>query len=60
MFLIKKKRVSAFYPDEGGWCNGVVKWFNTKLSKLRVVYADGSDDYILPEDINGVDVILKS
>ena len=28
------------------------------MGRLRVQYIDGTDDYIPPEDINGVDVIL--
>ncbi len=53
-------QISAFYPDEGGWFDGTITWYNTQMGRLRVQYIDGTDDYIPPEDINGVDVILKT
>ena len=51
--------ISAFYPTEGGWFDGRVEWYNTSMGKLRVVFADDSDDYIAPDEIDGIDVILK-
>ena len=51
--------VRAFYGDEGGWFQGKIMWYNTKMDKLRVYYEeDGSDDYITVEEIDGVDIIL--
>ena len=49
----------VLYEDEDGWFDGTITWYNTQLGKLRVVFEDDSDDYILPEDINRVDVFLK-
>ena len=44
---------------KGGGLKGVVTWYNTNLEKVRVLYEeDGSDDYIMPEEINGIDIIL--
>ena len=52
--------LSAYYPDEGGWFDGTVTWYNTRLEKLRVLFLDESDDYIHIEEINGVDIMLKT
>ena len=52
-------KITAFYPDEGGWFKGCITWYNAQRSKLRVCFEeDGSDDYISPDEINRVDVIL--
>ena len=52
-------KITAFYPDEGGWFKGCIAWYNTQLCKLRVYFEeDSSDDYIAPDELNGVDVIL--
>lgn len=51
--------ITALYPSEGGWFDGRVTWYNTSMGKLRVVFEDESDDYIAPDDIDGIDVILK-
>ena len=51
--------ISAFYPTEGGWFDSTVTWYNTSLGKLRVVFADGTDDYIAIDEIDGVEIVLK-
>ena len=53
-------KLCVLYEDEDGWFDRTITWYNTQLGKLRVVFEDDSDDYILPEDINGVDVFLKT
>ena len=53
-------KIKAFYPDKGGWFPGKITWFLTTLGKLRGFFEYGSDDYISPKDINGVDAILIS
>ena len=53
-------KLCVLYEDEGGWFDGTITWYNTQLGKLRVLFEDDSDDYISPEDINGVDVFLKT
>ena len=51
--------IKAFYPDEVGWYMGKITWYATMLGKLRVFYEeDESDDYISPDEINGIDIIL--
>ena len=55
-------KLCVLYEDHGtinGTMDGTITWYNTQLGKLRVVFEDDSDDYISPEDINGVDVFLK-
>ena len=29
-------KVKVFYPDEGGWFEGIISWYATSLGKLRV------------------------
>ena len=53
-------KLCVLYEDEGEWFDGTITWYNTQLGKLRVLFEDDSDDYISPEDINGVDVFLKT
>ena len=52
------RELEVFYPDEGGWFVGKITWYNIHLGKFRVLFDDGSDDYIQPEDINDLDVKL--
>ena len=52
------KRISANEKAEGGWFIGTVSWYNSQLGKLRIVFDNVSDDYIQPDEIDGVDVIL--
>ena len=49
---------SIFYPSEGGWFIGTVSWYNSQLGKLRIVFEDGSDDYIQPDEIDGIEIIM--
>ena len=51
-------KLEIFYHSEGGWFIGTVSWYNSHLGKLCIVFDDGSDDYIQPDEIDGVDVIL--
>ena len=51
-------KITAFYPDEGGWFKGCITWYNTQLCKLRDFEEDGSNDYIAPDELNGVNVIF--
>ena len=34
------------------------EYHNEIMSKYRVIYADGSEDYISVEDIDGVEIML--
>ena len=50
------RRVKGLYDN--GWFVGRICWFNNQMGKLRVVYDDDTDDYIDPDDIDGVELIL--
>ena len=50
------RKIKAIYGN--GWCTGSISWFNDKMQKLRVVFEDGTDDYIYTEDIVGVEITL--
>ena len=52
------RKLEVLYPDEGGWFIGIVSWYNCRLGKLRVLFDDGTDDYIQPDEINDDDVKL--
>ena len=32
-----------------------ITWYNQKMQKFRVLYEDKTDDYMLMDEINGVD-----
>ena len=50
-------RIKALY--DGEWFKGEISWYAPAVGKLRVYFPeDESDDYIGPEEINGVDVIV--
>ena len=52
-------KIKIFYDDLGQWFEGEVKWFNTKMCKLRVHFEeDDSEDYLKESEINGIDIIL--
>ena len=53
-------KLCVLYEEEDGWFDRTITWYSTQLGKLRVVFEDDSDDYILPDDISGVDVFLKA
>ncbi len=43
---------------ENGWFTGVIQYFNDVLSEFKVLFQDGSVDFISLEDIDGVELIL--
>jgi len=43
---------------ENGWHTGTIQWFNTDFLEYRVLFEDGSEDYISTDDIDGVDIVL--
>merc|ERR1712050_530391 len=43
---------------ENGWHTGTIQWFNTEFLEYRVLFEDGSEDYISTDDIDGVDIVL--
>ena len=49
-------KVKGLY--EYGWFTGTIQYFNKKLGKCRVLYNDGSEDYIGIEEIEGVEIVL--
>ncbi len=42
------------------WNTFQVTLFNTKLKQSRVLFEDGTEGYIVSENINGVDIQLLS
>merc|ERR1719219_2946591 len=43
---------------DNGWHTGTIQWFNTEFLEYRVLFEDGSEDYISTDDIDGVDIVL--
>jgi len=43
---------------DNGWHTGTIQYFNTEFMEYRVLFEDGSEDYISTDDIDGVDIIL--
>ena len=41
-----------------GVFTGNIRYFNTALKEYNVLYEDGTDDYFVEEDIDGVELIL--
>ena len=50
------KKFKALY--ENGWFIGDIMYFNTALKEYKVVYPDGTSDYIRKDDFDGVQIIL--
>ena len=50
------KRVKALY--EHGRFLGDIMYFNTKFREYKVIFADGSIDYISKHDIDGMGIML--
>ena len=50
------RKTKAIYDN--GWYTRSISWFDNKMQKLRVVFEDGTDDYISTEDIDGVEISL--
>ena len=56
------KRTTCFWkairiPCKYGWCKDVVAWYNANMGKIRLLFDDGSEDYLAPEEIDGVEII---
>ena len=49
------KQFRVFY--ENGWFTGTVTWFNKTLDKIRILYEDGTDDYIELDEVDGAEII---
>ena len=43
---------------ESGWLIGDTMYFYNALAEYKVVYLDGTSDYIRKDDFDGVQVIL--
>ena len=52
----KGRKVKALY--EHGWFEGTFTYFNKCFEEYRVVYQNESEDYISPNDIDGMEVQL--
>ena len=50
------KKLKTLY--ENGWFIGDIMYFNTALEEYKVVYPDGTYDYIRKDDFDGVQIIL--
>ena len=50
------RNIKALY--ENGWHIGTIKYFCKDLIEYKIDYPDGSTDYISPNDIDGLEVIL--
>lgn len=50
------RRIKGLYDN--GWFKGQICWYNTKMNKLRILFEDDTDDYIIPDDIDGIELIF--
>ena len=50
------KEIRGFY--ETGWHQGKIEYFNKSLDELFVRFEDGSEDYIKPTEIDGLQIVL--
>ena len=53
--VLAKRKIRALYDD---WHTGTITWYNKVNDEYRVLFGDGSEDYITLNDINGIDMIL--
>ena len=48
--------IQTFYDN--GWVVGTVTWYNSKIRKLRIDYADGTDDFIAEKEFDNLELFL--
>ena len=40
-----------------GWFGGKILCFNTQIQVYRILFTDGTTDYVAAEDFDGIDLI---
>ena len=50
------KKMKIHYGN--GWSVGKIDYYNTSLKKYHIVYKDGTEDYVGPEEIDDIDVMI--
>ena len=43
---------------DNAWFLRNIEYYNETMSKYRLIYSDGSEDFIKVEDIDGVEIML--
>ena len=51
-----EQKLKTLYSN--GWFTGKIDYHNNSINKYRVVFSDGTEDYIGVEDIDGVEIML--
>ncbi len=51
-----ERKLEALYSN--GWFTGKIQYYNNSQNKYRVVFSDGTEDYIGVEEIDGVEIKL--
>ena len=53
--VLESRSIKIMYDK---WVVGNVSWYNQKLERYRIVFNDGTEDYISLNDIDGTNIIL--
>ena len=53
--VLESRFLSVKYDE---WYLGTITWYNERLAKYRVVFHDGTEDYIGMEEIDGENIVL--
>ena len=51
-------RIKAHYHN--GWFIGKIAYYNSKLNEYKVLYDDMLPDFIRPDEIDGIEIMLLS
>ena len=41
---------------ENGWFEGKILYFNTQIREYHILFTDGTTDYVVAKDFDGIDV----
>ena len=55
MYICHSRRV---FLDSYGWFYGNILYLNTQIRVYHILFTDGTTDYVVAEDFDGIDLIF--